>query len=142
MDLIASLCDKIRKGNSLKNACRLCGLPWSTFQLWMRRGRGDDATHKAHELHITLVAMVEEARAIATERMVDCVVEQARKDWRAAAWYLEKCAPDEFRNVQELHVVAPQEMDDATLAEQVEEIRKSMLPGQPQLTDGDDGDSD
>ena len=66
-----------------KMACKLAGIPHSTFRLWMaeaRQGRGG--------LYADLLALSEKARVSAEIRAVAAVAKAAADDWRAACWWL------------------------------------------------------
>jgi hypothetical protein len=82
---------------SLKAACKLAGLGFSTFNGW----REEDSF---------FAQKIEFAEAQAIERNLALIQRAALKDWKAAAWILERRHPEMFarREVQlNQHVSVP-----------------------------------
>lgn len=75
----------IKKGSTLKLSAQAAGIAESTLHSWLSRGR-----KSRHGKYHDLVIEVEKARAIQAELMLGRIEEHTRKDWRAAAWMLER----------------------------------------------------
>ena len=76
--------DSLREGATRSTAARIVGINRRTFQRWMGRGRdGDDG-------YVEFYIGVHQAEAFALRGMVESIKRGARKDWRAAAWFLER----------------------------------------------------
>src|SRR5215212_2644711 len=85
----------IRAGNSVFVAAQRVGIDRSTFHRWMEQGdpkgrKRSDAPYRAFR------SKVEEARAVAEVRDVTLTAKAAEHDWRAAAWRLERRAPERY----------------------------------------------
>lgn len=91
------LVQAIRVGATYQLACKYAGITYQTFLNWMKRGEDqqsgawrdfyDAMTHAEGQAAITWLAVIEKAAA---------------KDYRAAAWKLERRYPHEYgRTVQE-----------------------------------------
>jgi len=83
----------IRRGNRLATAAQLAGLSPSTVEEWMRCGRGLDA-RPVTPTYMAFVEDVEQAQAEAEAEAVGAIRDAARRDWRAAAWFLSNVSPD------------------------------------------------
>jgi hypothetical protein len=83
----------IRAGNRLPAAARFASVSPTTFAEWMRRGRGEDVRPATRE-YVELVEAVEQAQAEAEVAAVAAIRRAMRRDWRAAAWFLENVAPE------------------------------------------------
>lgn len=118
----ASLCRLLEKGYPLSTAARACGLPVSTVYRWHSLGREelqqiDDAAamgkpppdEEQFPVLGRFALEVERAKAVAHGVAIGVITDAAvdKLDWRAAAWLLERTAPDEFRERQQIdHGVA------------------------------------
>jgi hypothetical protein len=75
-------------------ACDLVGLGRSTFYDWVSRGSAGEAPY-AEFVHLVM-----SSRAQYVQEQLVAIDHAAREgskgDWRAAAWYLERCYPDHF----------------------------------------------
>lgn len=92
LDIIQKpLLDRIRAGTPIRQACASVGLSKDTFYDWMRRGEVASSGH-----HKDFYDAVEKAKADAVIESVLIVRKAAKENWQAAAWYLERCHPDEF----------------------------------------------
>jgi hypothetical protein len=87
--IVASL----RAGNYIVVATKAAGVPRQTFNAWMTRGRSP-ATRD--ELYRDFRTRVERARAEAETRAVAQIAQAARHNWQAAAWLLERTAPERW----------------------------------------------
>jgi hypothetical protein len=85
------LCRAIRAGCSLKDAALCAGIDRATLQRWLARGRAEQAGE-----YCDLCGAVTRARAECEVRCLALINRAARKDWRAAAWLLERRYPQRF----------------------------------------------
>lgn len=102
---IEVLCKALRMGNTNRNACALAGINYDLFRRWMALGgfplsgtkeRDVTSVEDAEEPYYSFAVNVTLARAQAEQRAVDQVIAAGDKDWRAAAWMLEKSNPDDW----------------------------------------------
>lgn len=84
----------VAAGNPLQLAAEACGVQRQTLHAWIRRGERGGATNEPYR---TFAAAVEQARAEAEGDLVAQVRKaSASGSWRAAAWLLERSAPDRW----------------------------------------------
>jgi len=79
----------VKAGNSLEVAAAFATVHRSTLQRWLQRGDPEKSA-KRDAPYREFRAEVEAARAEAEVRAVARVTQAAEKDWRAAAWFLER----------------------------------------------------
>ena len=129
LDLVKDkLLELVAAGNYAEVAARAVGIHPSTLYDWLATGR--DGKQKRY---VDFAEAFEAARATAEARMVTTIQVSAKKDWRAAAWYLERSqparwgrrimvegAPDgEPVRVEHSGEVRPGDLDDAERTRQV-----------------------
>jgi len=99
------LCRALIMGNTHTTACKLANINYDLFRRWMALGGHPlSATKKndvvdpglAEEPYATFARAVVEAKATAESRAVNQIIAAGDRDWKAAAWYLEKSNPDEW----------------------------------------------
>jgi len=87
-------------GLYLDDAARAAGIAPSTLYAWLRRGRAAEVadTPEPGDLEfLEFLEAVEKARAEARRAAVSIILDAARGGtWQAAAWYLERTAPDKY----------------------------------------------
>lgn len=95
----------ISGGNSLEVAAQASGITATTFFNWCARGRRERERleqnprlkpKKSEEIYVEFLEDVERARAEGEARLVLVVTKKAMNDWRAAAWMLERKAPERW----------------------------------------------
>lgn len=96
----------IRAGNFATVASAACGICRDTFQRWLRRGAKEESG-----IYRDLVIALDEASAIAEARNVAIIMKAAESQWQAAAWYLERRAPDRWGRASASAVQARPEND-------------------------------
>ena len=96
-ELIERLEAMLKAGNYITVALRAVGIGGATFRDWMRRGRS--STAPGDELYRELVERVDVARAEGEIRNVAQIASAARDNWQAAAWILERSAPERWGRV-------------------------------------------
>ncbi len=88
------LCLYLSLGNTVRTACEAVGISESTFHSYVRRA---DPSHPDHRPEFTKFSVAcAKARSQAKQKLLAVIEQQAPKDWRAAAWLLEKLSPSEF----------------------------------------------
>lgn len=104
-DKIEVLCRALMMGNTHTNACRLAAINYDLFRRWMALGGyplggGKNSVQidpdEAEEPYASFAQSVVQAKAVAEERAINQVIAAGDRDWKAAAWYLEKTNPDEW----------------------------------------------
>lgn len=96
--------EAIENALPVREACRLGGVGESTYYAWMARAEDPDAPAEYLEFR----AAIAEARAIAQERLVSTVqiASADPKNWRAAAWLLERRYPAHWAETLTIRVNA------------------------------------
>jgi hypothetical protein len=90
---VAKYLEAIRLGGSRKDAALYAGIAVRTAQVWIQKGRED----KARKPYREFVRRLERAESLTKLRLTGAVHKAANDgDWKAAAWWLERRAPDEF----------------------------------------------
>ena len=89
---IDRLCDALLAANSVRNACALACIGEATFHRWMHDADSAPEGAALREFR----ERVKRARAEAEHRNVMVIQRAARKNWTAAAWYLERSNPREW----------------------------------------------
>lgn len=77
--------EAVRRGSSYRMACNIAGIHESTFYVWMKKGQT-----APHGKFVQFRRDVLQAEAENGDRMLALVQEHAVKDWKAAAWVLER----------------------------------------------------
>ncbi len=85
-ELVDELLRYLRMGISIETACSACGVDDSTYRRWIVGSKQfcTEATRARNKGKIALLAQI----------LTD-------KDWRAKAWYLERCWPAEFARTED-----------------------------------------
>jgi len=93
-ELIEKLCELIAQGCTYDRAARGCDISVSTFHGWMRRGKQEGA----ESIYKELVASVKSAAEYSEDEALQQVRSAAIGDrnWKAAAWFLERRFPDRY----------------------------------------------
>jgi hypothetical protein len=91
------LCDLLATANTVVTACDLVSIAPRTFHEWMRRGENEQ-----RGIYRKFYCAVARARAEAKRRLMARIVSAAERDWKAAAWTLQKLFPAEFGAKAEL----------------------------------------
>ena len=84
------LVDLVRRGNFLAVACKACGVTPSQLHKWLERGHSGDSHYRDFALRLHA------AQAEAEIDLVETLNEAASRDWKAAAWKLERKYPDRY----------------------------------------------
>lgn len=101
------LVELLEKGVYLAHAAPVVGVDRRTITIWIKRGR-DDLARGFGSPHAELAQAVEDARAKGAAFMTEIITSAATRDWKAAAWYLERTQPTLFGPVT---IDSPQRSD-------------------------------
>jgi len=106
--LVKRITDAVLAGNSYATACALAGISYRCFFLWMAEGRRlvEEAGRK-DGYKVQFFQGIVEAEAKAIHRNVMVIQQAARRDWKAAAWYLERRNKDEWGLVSRVEQAGP-----------------------------------
>lgn len=95
------ICKALADGNTRKTSSEASGISRRTFSRWMAMGEDEKkGPHRA------LRDAVLQAEAEATSEAVACLRKAAHRDWRAAAWWLERRRPKEWGRWEQLRLSA------------------------------------
>jgi outer membrane scaffolding protein for murein synthesis (MipA/OmpV family) len=86
---------ELTEGNGRVRACKASGISYETFTVWM-------------ELYSEFSESIKKAEAIGENRIMDLakrgIIEKMQTQWQAAAWWLERNYPDQYKNKTESSV--------------------------------------
>jgi hypothetical protein len=91
--LTKQICDLLAAGNSIKTTMELIGRDESVYYDWINKGE------QGQKPSADFAKKTSRARGKAKQRLVKTIVHQAPQDWRAAAWVLSHCWPQEFSEI-------------------------------------------
>lgn len=99
-ELQTKLCDYIKVGVPIRDACHAVGIAESMFYLWQQKGLENKGRP-----YVLFVKAVEKAKSQSKIRSIVRIDKAANDDWRADAWLLERRFPEEFgkRDQLKLH---------------------------------------
>jgi transposase len=81
----ALVIDAVAKGCSYRQACSVAGIGEATFYVWMKQGQT-----APHGKFVEFRESILKAEANNGQRMLELIQNHAVKDWKAAAWVLER----------------------------------------------------
>jgi hypothetical protein len=90
-ELAKRLCAILADANTIGTACAACGITDRTFHNWMKRGE-----EEKRGPFFQFLQSATRARATARMKLVKIISDAAPRDWKAAAWQLERQYPEEF----------------------------------------------
>lgn len=130
------LCALIAGGVPIRLAARSLGIGRSTLYDWRAAGGEGLAPY------VTFVAKLERALARVEATLTLSLTSAAKKDWRAAAWWLERRRPQRYGAKQTLRVEKPlNEISDAELDALIAKhgyVRASTQPQDEAAADGEE----
>ena len=101
VEVVDAMADQIKIGMSMKGACDMLGVWQQNFWLALRRGADDIADGKVDTRYAAFHEKIARARGYSRSLSLRQITTAAQTDWRAAAWKLERCFPDEYGPKQE-----------------------------------------
>lgn len=93
--LVDDLAAKLREGNYIDTACKAVGLARSTYYAWCAHGAANPDGPFGQ-----FYRRCERALAEAEAELVGTIKTAAGKDWKAAAWILERTRPEQYARPQ------------------------------------------
>lgn len=105
------ICEIIRAGGYVETAAAVAGISKATYHDWIKRG--DPAGVKAADAPFRdFRDKVEQAKAEGEATLVTRLAIAAQKDWKAAAWMLERQYPDRWAGPRGRAIMRPGDPDD------------------------------
>ena len=92
----AALLEAIEQGMPLKQAAAVAGMSYDTLNHWQKRGENESAPPEYCQFYQQL----RQSQAVAMQVHVSSICDAAKRDWRAAAWMLERRFPEDFARQQ------------------------------------------
>jgi len=103
--------DAIAAGSHYEPACAYVGISYSTFRIWMQRGQGTHKTRKTSQEFVDFVEAVQGAEAKGEISAIAAIRGATKKDWRSAAWMLERRHPDRWSVTQKIQLQLEAELN-------------------------------
>lgn len=94
----AALLEAIEQGMPLKQAAAVAGMSYDTLNHWQKRGENESAPEEYRQF----CQLLRRSQAVAMQVHVSSISDAAKRDWRAAAWMLERRFPEDFARQQQL----------------------------------------
>jgi hypothetical protein len=101
--LVESLCDQIRYGLTVKNACAFVGISPRSFFSWKAEGEkleqaalAGKAVSKRDAAYLRFLHAIQKAEAEFCRNQHVVIGAASRQSWQAAAWLLERRRPGEY----------------------------------------------
>lgn len=123
--------ERVKAGIPYETAAESSGVDGATFYRWMAQGADhfeDGKEVKAREPYRGFRGAVTRARAEAEAAMVAIIQQAAPKDWRAAAFFLERSRPANWRRRDTVHQAGPAEGDPTPAPTRVEHTLADDAP--------------
>lgn len=99
----AALLKAIEQGMPLKQAAAMAGMSYDTLNNWQNRGQNESAPPEYRQF----CQQLRHSQAVAMQVHVSSICDAAKRDWRAAAWMLERRFPEDFARQQQLEHSGP-----------------------------------
>lgn len=94
----AALLNAIEQGMPLKQAAAMAGMSYDTLNAWQKRGENESAPEQFRQF----CQLLRHSQAVAMQVHLSSICDSAKRDWRAAAWMLERRFPEDFARQQQL----------------------------------------
>ncbi|MFZ2281924.1 MAG: helix-turn-helix domain-containing protein [Prosthecobacter sp.] len=99
----AALLKAIEQGMPLKQAAAIAGMSYDTLNNWQNRGENESAPPEFRQF----CQLLRHSQAVAMQVHVSSICDAAKRDWRAAAWMLERRCPEDFARPQQFEHSGP-----------------------------------
>ncbi|WP_009963175.1 hypothetical protein [Verrucomicrobium spinosum] len=93
----AALLEAIEQGMPLKHAAAVASMSYDTLNHWQKRGENESAPEEYRQF----CQLLRRSQAIAMQVHLSSICDAAKRDWRAAAWMLERRYPEDFARQQQ-----------------------------------------
>jgi hypothetical protein len=90
--------EAIEQGMPLKQAAAIAGMSYDTLNAWQKRGENESAPEQFRQF----CQLLRHSQAVAMQVHLSSICDSAKRDWRAAAWMLERRFPEDFARQQQL----------------------------------------
>jgi len=110
-----AICDGIEAGYTKAMVAKKVNIPTDMITRWLRLGR------QGHEDFRDFTIEYDASQGVAVQNMVDQVIEHSKKDWRAAAWLLER-RYDQFKLKARTSEKAQKRLDELAIKKAEAEI--------------------
>lgn len=110
-----AICDGIEAGYTKAMVAKKVNIPTDMITRWLRLGR------QGHEDFRQFTIDFDASQGVAVQNMVDQIIEHSHKDWRAAAWLLER-RYDQFKLKARTSEKAQRRLDDLAIKKAEAEI--------------------
>lgn len=94
----AALLEAIEQGMPLKHAAAVACMSYDTLNRWQKRGENESAPEEYRQF----CQLLRRSQAVAMQVHLSSICDAAKRDWRAAAWMLERRYPEDFARQQQL----------------------------------------
>jgi hypothetical protein len=98
-----ALLNAIEQGMPLKQAAAIAGMSYDTLNNWQNRGENESAPPEYRQF----CQLLRRSQAVAMQVHVSSICDAAKRDWRAAAWMLERRCPEDFARPQQFEHSGP-----------------------------------
>jgi hypothetical protein len=120
---------ELRIGMTRRIACEVANVDYATFARWMQKaetpGDDDPSVIACREFRdVVRKAEAESVRSLAAE-----VRKAVKRDWRAAAWLLERRCPEDYARRTEISGPNGGPIEVADVSEQVKQIAAKQAAG-------------
>jgi hypothetical protein len=99
----AALLGAIEQGVPLKQAAAIAGVSYDTLNYWQNRGENESAPEEYRQF----CQLLRRSQAVAMQVHLSSICDAAKRDWRAAAWMLERRFPEDFARTQQFEHCGP-----------------------------------
>lgn len=93
-----ALLEAIEQGMPLKHAAAVACMSYDTLNHWQKRGQNESAPEEYRQF----CQLLRRSQAVAMQVHLSSICDAAKRDWRAAAWMLERRYPEDFARQQQL----------------------------------------
>jgi hypothetical protein len=107
-ELVDRIAGAVAAGSYLAVAVAAAGVARATFQAWWARGDPARELEAGDEPYRQMRERVERSRAEGETRNIAMVANAARENWQAAAWILERSAPERWARASQRELVVPE----------------------------------
>lgn len=113
-ELATQICKALTAGNTRKDSYTMAGISADTFAAWLKR-------------FSAFLVSVKAAEAEARVRNVAIINNAAVKNWKAAAWWLERKDPDNWRARSQVDLVDLRKLSDEDFEAYAEIAERAAL---------------
>ena len=111
-EIAEALIEVLKRGNYMTTAADFVGVTPQTVYNWLKRGdelkdHPDENLSETERMFVDFFEGVKNATAWAEVNALDTIRSASATNWQAAAWFLERKAPDRFGRVQRTEISGP-----------------------------------